>query len=327
MPKTTKPHAIITWFIIFSYYYYSMETIGIIGGTGFIGSNLATQLISLGYDVIIFTRTENKASTNKHITYAYYNTEKGICDINALRRIDGAVHLAGEGISDKKWTQQRKKEIINSRIKGTDFIVKQLRAHGKFCKTFISASSISYYGPDTPEKAVFTEEGPFYPDFLGDMCQQWEEQSFKSISFMRTTILRIGIVLGKDGGALPQFGQHMDFGIMPVLGFGNQVISWIEVSDLCRLIAFCLQNEQIAGIYNAVSPTPVTHKQLMKVIAATKGGVKTPSPAPAFLLKILLGELSVEVLKSCTVSAQKIMDAGFTFNYPEIEVAIKKHIS
>ncbi len=304
-----------------------METIGIIGGTGFIGSNLTGLLIDQGYDVVIFTRTENKVSTNKRIIYAYYNIEKGICDVNALRRIDAAVMLAGEGISDKKWTQQRKKEIINSRIKGTDFIVKQLRAHGKFCKSFISASSISYYGPDTPETTAFTEDCAPYTDFLGEMCQNWEDQSFKGISFMRTTILRIGIVLGKNGGVLPQYSQHMDFGIMPVLGFGNQVISWIEVGDLCRMILFTLRNESVAGIYNAVAPTPVTHKQLMKLIGSAKGGVKTPSPAPAFLLKILLGELSVEVLKSCTVSARKIMDEGFTFNQPDVEQAVRLNIA
>ena len=303
-----------------------METIGIIGGTGFIGTHLTAHLIAQGYDVVVFTRSENKVSTDKRLTYAYYNTEKGICDMNALRRIDGAVHLAGEGIADKKWTQQRKKEIINSRIKGTDFIVKQLRAHGRYCKTFISASSIAYYGPDAPDKPIFTEDAHPCTDFLGEMCQQWEDQSFKAISFMRTTILRIGTVLGKDGGVLPQYGQHMDFGIMPVLGYGNQVISWIEISDLCRLILFAIQNEAISGIYNAVSPHPVMHKQLMKIIAGTKGGVKIPSPAPAFLLKILLGELSFEVLKSCTVSAQKIMDAGFVFNYPDIENAIKTHL-
>ena len=304
-----------------------METIGIIGGSGFIGSSLTTLLLEQGYDVIIFTRAENKQSTDKRITYAHYNYEKGLCDVNALRRIDAVVHLAGENISDKKWTQQRKKEIINSRIRGTDFIIKQLRAYAKFCKSFVSASSIAYYGPDSPEHPVpFTEDAGGYTDFLGDMCQQWEAQSFKAISFMRTTILRIGTVLGKDGGALPQYSQHMDFGIMPVLGYGNQVISWIDVSDLARLIAYAIQTEDIAGIYNAVSPQPVMHKQLMKVIAKTKGGVKIPSPAPAFLLKILLGELSVEVLKSCHASSQKITYTGFTFNYSDIEESIRKNI-
>ncbi len=304
-----------------------METIGIIGGTGFIGSNLTGLLIDQGYDVVIFTRTENKVNTNKRITYAYYNAEKGICDVNAMRRIDAAVMLAGEGISDKKWTQQRKKEIINSRIKGTDFIIKQLRAYGKFCKSFISASSISYYGPDMPDTPPFNEDCAPSADFLGEMCQSWEDQSFKGISFMRTTILRIGIVLGKNGGVLPQYSQHMDFGIMPVLGFGNQVISWIEVTDLCRMIIFTMKNESVAGIYNAVAPTPVTHKHLMKIIASAKGGVKTPSPAPAFLLKILLGELSAEVLKSCTVSAQKIIDDGFQFQQPDVEQAVRLNIA
>ena len=300
-----------------------MKSIGITGGTGFIGVNLTNLLIEKDYDVIVFSRKAVLPASTKHISYVHWDPEKGTCDLLALKRVSAVVHLAGTGISDKRWTQQRKKEILNSRLKSTEFIVNQIKLNAPYCKTFIAASATSIYGPDQPGSAPFTEDNPPFTDFIGSMCQQWEARSLMAAGFLHTTILRFGIVLGKAGGVLPQYGQHIDFGIMPVLGYGNQVMSWIEVNDLSRMILFALENKDVYGIYNAVSPQPVQHKTLMKAIAGANGSIKRPSPAPAFMLKILLGELSAEVLKSCTVSAKKILDAGFVFNKPEIEDAMK----
>jgi uncharacterized protein (TIGR01777 family) len=212
---------------------------------------------------------------------------------------------------------------VDSRAAGTDFVIAKLIAHAPACKTFISASATGFYGPDQPGKIPFTETAPFYNDFLGDTCRQWEAASQKAAAFARTVIFRIGIVLGKEGGAFPQFARPLSFGIMPILGGGSQVVSWIEVDDLARLILYAVENEQISGTYNAVAPTPVTQKQLMQAIAHVKGGLAIPAPAPAFVLKIMLGEMSVEVLKSCTVSSQKTLVTGFKFKYPEIDGAVR----
>ncbi len=300
-----------------------MKTIGITGGTGFVGRHLTTLLINKGYNVVIFTRNAPKDRINQQLTYAHWDADKRECDINALKELQAVVHLAGAGIADKRWTEKRKKAIFDSRVTGTDFLVSQLKDYAPGCKTFIAASATGFYGPDQEEKIPFTETALPYNDFLGNTCKQWEMASQKASEFARTVILRFGIVLGKESGAFPQFAKPVSFGIMPVLGSGNQRVSWIAVNDLARLVVFALEHDRMTGVFNAVAPNPVSHRLLMSVIAKEKGGLKIPVPVPAFLLKILLGEMSAEVLKSCTVSAQKTMDTGFTFQHPDISSAVK----
>ncbi len=299
-----------------------MSTIGIIGGTGFVGSHLSQLLVNEGHSVIIFSRKPKTSNTNG-ITYAQLDYVKKLCDTNALKQLHAVVNLAGAGVADKRWTKERKEEIVSSRIDNTNYLLGQVKAHAPNCKTFVAASATGYYGPDRAENQPFHEDVQPYNDFLAETCQQWEAASLKGASFMRTTVLRFGIVLGKESGAFPQFIQPMQFGIMPILGSGKQMVSWIEVDDLARMIAFALNNPAIQGIYNAVAPQPVTNKHLMQAIAAVMGGIKIPIPAPAFALKIALGDMSIEVLKSCNVSCQKIANAGFTFQYPDISAAAK----
>jgi len=298
-----------------------MNTIGITGGTGFVGQHLTALLLQKGYKVIIFTTRRARTPAKGNVSYAHWHPNKEKCDINALKEVNAMVHLAGAGIADKRWTAARKKEITDSRIKGTGFLVTQLKTHAINCKTFIAASAIGFYGPDYG-KGPFTENDAPYNDFLGNTCRQWEESSQQASSFLRTAILRFGIVLGEESGAFPQFLKPMSLGVMPILGSGGQMMSWIAVTDLARLIVFALGNEQFSGIYNAVAPHPVSHWQLMKTIAAKKGGFKIHIHVPSFALKILLGEMSGEILKSCTVSAQKTLDAGFIYSYPDLDKAV-----
>ncbi|MBC7553690.1 MAG: TIGR01777 family protein [Taibaiella sp.] len=299
-----------------------MQTIGIIGGTGFTGSCISSLLNEKGYKVIIFTRNVARNKPNGNISYAHWNADKGTCDINALKQLDTAIHLAGAGIADKRWTPARKEEILTSRVKSTSFLIEQLRQYAPGCKTFISASAIGFYGPDG-QNTPFDETAAAYPDFLGDTCKLWEAESHKGESLMRTVILRFGIVLGKESGAFPQLAGPLSFGVMPIAGGGEQVMSWIELSDLAGLVLFAVENAGVSGTYNAVSPNPVKLKDLMRTIAKIKGGIKIPVPVPAFILKIVLGELSIEVLKSCTVSAAKIEKKGFKFRFPLINDAVK----
>jgi uncharacterized protein (TIGR01777 family) len=299
-----------------------MKTIGITGGSGFVGSHLTVLLVSKRYEVVIFSRDTAK-DPGKMVTYAHWDAERGECDVNALKKVDAVVNLAGAGIADERWSEKRKREIVNSRVKGTNFLVSQLKQYAPGCKTFVAASAMGYYGPDSEDAIPFTETSPPGEDFLGDTCRQWEGASQKASEFARTVILRFGIVLGKESGAFPKFAKPMSFGIAPVLGSGKQVMSWIEINDLARLILFALEHEEISGVYNAVSPNPVTCRELMKTIALVKGGIKIPVTIPVFLLKIALGEMSSEVLKSCTVSAQKILSTGFIFDHPGIQGAVK----
>jgi len=300
-----------------------MKIIGITGGAGFVGRYVTNLLISNGYKVLIFTRNTSGKPVRQHITYAHWDPDKGECDTHSLELVDAIVHLAGEGIADKRWSPKRKQEIVDSRVKVTHFLVEQLKMHAPDCKVFVSAAAIGYYGPDRQGLIPFTETAPSYNDFLGDTCSKWEVAANNAAALTRTVILRFGIVLGKESGAFPKFSKPVSFGIMPILGSGRQVVSWIEVSDLARLILFSLEHSEMQGIYNAVAPIPVTHRLLMKTIAREKGGIKIPIRVPAFALKILMGEMSEEILKSCTVSAQKTLSVGYTFLYPEIKDAIK----
>jgi uncharacterized protein len=300
-----------------------MKAIGIAGGSGFIGSALTSLLVNKGYEVVIFTRNKRAKSREPAISYCHWDAENEIYNGKFLKKLYAMVNLAGAGIADKRWKKKRKQEISGSRIKGTDFLIAELKAHAPLCKTFLSASAIGFYGPDMGLHTPFTETASHYDDFLGNICMQWEQSAQKGQEFARTVILRFGIVLGKESGAFAQLAKPMSFGIMPTLGSGGQAVSWIEITDLARLILFALEHEEMQGIYNAVAPCPVTHHELMKTIATGMGGIKIPVHVPSVLLKILLGEMSTEVLKSCTVSAQKIMDAGFTFNHTDITSAIK----
>jgi uncharacterized protein (TIGR01777 family) len=299
-----------------------MKTIGITGGAGFVGKRLTTLLLSLGYEVVVFTRNNTLTNTHKGLTFAHWDPNHEQCDTDALRRLDAIVHLAGAGIADKRWTKERKKEIVHSRVHGTGFLASQLSNHAPDCKTFVAASAIGYYGPDLNMNAPFNESDPPATGFICDTCVKWEAAAQKA-AHMRTVILRIGIVLGKESGAFPRLAQPLSSGIMPILGTGNQVVSWIAVDDLTRLMVAALENEELSGVYNAVAPNPVSHLQLMQAIAKAKGGLKIPVPAPSFILKLILGEMADEILKSCTVSAQKTLSTGFTFTYPEIKSAVE----
>lgn len=299
-----------------------MQTIGITGGTGFVGSYICHLLTSQGHQVIIFTRGSRK-STSAQVSYAHWDPAARECDTAALGRLDAIVHLAGANLAGARWTEKRKKEIRDSRVAATDFLVQQLKAHAPNCKTMISASATGFYGPDRPGLIPFTEDAPPYPDFLGELCKDWEAAARPAADFLRLVIIRFGIVLGRETGAFAEFVKPMSFGIMPILGPGRQIVCWIHVEDLARLVCKALQDEKMLGVYNGVAPEPVTHKTLMKTIARIKGGIKIPAPAPAFVLKLMLGEMSVEILKSTTVSAQKVLNTGFSYKFPAIDAAVK----
>lgn len=300
-----------------------MATIGITGGTGFVGRHLTHLLVDKGYNVVIFTRSVANKMPQKQVTFVHWNSDTGECDINGLKSIDTIVHLAGTGLANRRWTESRKRKIVDSRVKVTDFLVARLKEFGAGCHTFIAASAMGIYGPDRDTHGAFTEADPPYNDFLADTCVQWEASSGKAEEFARSVILRFGIVMGPDDGAFPEFAKPMSFGIVPILGSGHQMISWIEIEDLARLIVFAIEHKQISGIYNAVTPYPVSQEQLVQTIAHEKGGFKLRIPVPQFMLHAMLGEVAGELLKSCTVSGEKILTAGFNFNHPNITGAVK----
>lgn len=310
-----------------------MPTILITGGTGLIGTAVSKMLLSNGYDVIILTRSSSLKLSNysfeASVSCAQWNVEKGTIDAGAIAKADYIIHLAGANVGEKRWTEKRKKEIVESRVKSGALIVKALREMPNKVSGIISASAIGWYGDEGVNRSFFKagsykEDMPAASDFLGQTCKQWEE-SIQPVTVLgkRLIILRTGIVLSNDGGALPEFKKTLRFGVAAILGSGKQIISWIHVEDLCRMYIHALE-KNIQGVFNAVAPHPVSNKTLTTQLAKqVRGKLFVRVPVPAFVLKIVLGEMSVEVLKSSTVSSEKIQSTGFKFLYPSIEEALK----
>ncbi len=305
-----------------------METILLTGGTGMIGTHLQNFLIEKGYSVIVLVRNETKIkSSNKNISYAKWNVENEEIDKDAIAIADYIIHLAGANVAEKRWTDKRKKEIVESRTKSGALLVKSLKEIPNKIKAVISASAIGWYGADTNESKQhgFKEDAPAADDFLGNTVKLWEESIHPAEKlYKRLCIFRFGIVLSHSGGALEAFKKPLKFGTAAILGNGKQIISWIHIDDLCRLLLFAIEHENISGVYNAVAPKPVTNKQLTLTLAKQmRGKFYMPVHVPAFALKILLGELSIEVLKSATVNDEKIRKAKFDFLFADIEAALK----
>ena len=298
-----------------------METVMITGGTGLIGTALMSLLTSRGYKVIILSRKAHPAKEN--VSYAIWDLKKSYIDPNALRETDHIIHLAGAGVADKRWTKKRKEEIRNSRINSGKLIVKALSETPNKVKTVVSASGIGWYGPDKTVNRPFIESDPSAGDFLGTTCRMWED-SIKPVTDIgkRLVIFRTGIVLSNDGGAFKEFLKPLKGGVAAILGSGNQVISWIHIEDLCRLYLAAIEMPQINGIYNATAPETITNKELMLKIAKVRGRPYIPIHVPELALKIVLGEMSIEVLKSATVDGTKVRKAGFSFTYPTVEAAL-----
>ncbi len=304
-----------------------METILITGGTGLVGKALTTHLLEKGYRVIILTRNKTKASASiaasSTLSYSYWDPSLNQIDPAILQIADHIINLAGAGVADKRWSVSRKKEIRDSRVRAGHCIVHALQQLPHHIKTVVNASAIGWYGPDIENNLPFTEEAPAYHDFLGSTCKDWENSTATLDKLgIRVVTFRIGIVLTPEGGALREFIKPLNWGVATILGNGNQKISWVHLDDLVLLFAYAIQSTELKGIYNAVSPAPVTNQELILTLAKLRRRYFVPIRVPAFLLQVVMGEMSVEVLKSTTVSAQKIMDTGFRFRYPLIQSAL-----
>ncbi len=306
------------------------QTVLISGGTGMVGTALTIELVNAGYRVIILTRNPAKAKPlpgwGSKVSYAAWNVEAQTIDPNAVANAHALVHLAGAGVVAKPWTKAYQKEIRDSRINSSRLLISAIKQYGANLSTVVSASAIGWYGADGPGQPFpFTEEDPYAPGFLGETCRLWEE-SIKPVTVLRKrlVICRMGIVLSKQGGALPEFKKPLALRVAGVLGNGKQMVSWIHIADLCGIFRYAIENKSMHGVYNTLAPNPVTNKELTLTLARLMyGKAFITLPLPAFVLKIMMGERSIEVLKSATVSAGKITGAGYAFQFPGIGQALK----
>ncbi|WP_346236832.1 TIGR01777 family oxidoreductase [Niabella insulamsoli] len=302
-----------------------MSTVLITGGTGMIGSRLVEKLKEKGHSIIVLTRSGERQS-QPGIRYAQWDVEEQKIDEAAVAEADIIIHLAGANVGEKRWTAARKKAIVDSRVKSGHLLVTALQSVRHKVKAFVSASAIGWYGsdPDIPNTLPFDESFPAVNDFLGTTCYQWE-QSISPIGEMgiRLVILRTGIVLSNEGGAFREFRRPLRFGAAPVLGSGKQIVSWIHIDDLIELYIRAVEDALFSGVYNAVAPDPVSNRILMKTLSEASGKrFLVPVKVPEWALKVALGEMSVEVLKSTTVSSARAQEAGFKFSYPTIQSAV-----
>ena len=293
-----------------------MEKVLISGGSGLIGKRLSFLLQSKGYEVRILSRTQKKESD--YPTYVW-NINKGEIDEKAFDQIDHIIHLSGSGIADKRWSEKRKQDIIDSRVQSTNLLLRVVQDLQVPLKTFVSSSAIGYYGSVTSD-AVFDEDSKPASDFLGKVCSLWEEAAFQfSKEGIRTVAIRTGIVLSKNGGALAK----MKTPIVSPLGSGKQYMPWIHIDDLCEIYIKAIEDQKMTGVYNGVAPEHQTNTSFSKILAKA---IKRPFlaiGAPAFVLKMVFGEMAVILLEGSRVSSQKIESAGFTFSFPSLKNALK----
>lgn len=296
-----------------------MKNILISGGTGFVGKHITDLLIKDNYKVYILTRNTNNKTNQDNITYVEWLTPQSI-PYKELPKIDAVINLAGESINGR-WTDEKKHKILNSRLKATESLLDLTKNLSQPPAVWINASAIGYYG--TSKTEVFTEQTSKHgSDFLAEVVRAWETKASEAKSLgCRTVYTRLGLILGRDGGVLPQLSLPYRFFAGGTVGSGEQWVSWVHVGDVVSLIKDAILNTQYTGPVNVTSPHPVTMKEFGQVTGAV---MHRPHwlPAPSIAFKLLFGEMSMLILKGQQVLPEKALGAGYTFKYPHLKGAL-----
>jgi len=296
-----------------------MAHILISGGSGLVGKALCTKLRDKGHDVAILSRNKDIRASHKSF---YWDPESNEIDPEAITTSDYIIHLAGANIAEKSWTPKRKNVLLESRVRSAKLIFNEVKRQNKNLKAFISASAIGYYGLITSER-IFSEGDRPADDFLGRTCQKWEEAANQFCELgVRTTILRTGLVLDKQGGALSKMLIPVKMGLASPLGNGKQYLPWIHIDDLCEIYIKAIEDNTMKGAYNAVAPEHHTNLSFTKTLAQV---LKKPfwfPNIPTFLIKSLLGEMSMLLLTGSRISASKLLSTGYTYKFPKLDKAL-----
>jgi uncharacterized protein (TIGR01777 family) len=283
----------------------------IAGGTGFVGEPLVRNLLARGHEVAVLSRNPQRVRAGRGI--AWDARTQGAWSREAARA-DVVINLAGENIGQGRWTKARKKKLVESRLHATHAIVEALQTEPERKRTMINASAIGYYGNRGDE--VLDEQSPRGEGFLAELVEQWEGAARGADALARLVIVRIGVVLSREGGALHQMMLPFRFGVGGPIGSGTQWMSWIARADVLRFVEWAIDNGSVRGVYNATAPQPVRNRDLAKELGRA---MHRPSflPAPAFVLRLALGEMADEAL----LASQRVVPAraaadGFQFDQP-----------
>lgn len=288
----------------------------IAGGTGLIGKKLQNTLHTAGYAVVVLTRNEKLVSSP---AYRLWNPDNNFISENALADVDVIVNLCGAGIADKPWTASRKKELHDSRVKPTILLLEEARKSGQV-KHYISASGINCYPTNTQQ--VVLEKDAYGLDYLSQLVKDWETAALKFEEICPVTRLRIGAVLSENGGALSKMKPLFKWGLGAPLGTGQQPFTWIHEDDLVMAILHILDHK-LNGAYNICGET-VSNRVFSLALSKAVHRWMLPIPVPAFLMRLILGEMSEMLLNGVNTNAQKLKDTGFDFKYKDIDSALNK---
>jgi hypothetical protein len=297
----------------------------ITGATGLIGTELVTLLLQNGISVNYLTTSKNKIVNEINYNGFYWSPEKGIIDENCLMGVDSIINLAGANIA-KRWTNSYKQEIIESRLLSSSLLFKAIKNNPNQVKQIVSASGTSIY-PNSDTIVYDENSTEINNSFLGNVVVKWEESTDKFNSLgLKVCKLRTGIVLSTNGGALVEMLKTIKLGLGSSFGSGKQIQSWIHIHDIASLYYFAIQN-QLEGVFNAVSPNPVTNEQLTFAIAKVLRKPLFMPNIPKFLMKLMLGEMHELLFENRNLSSKKIIDKGFVFKYKTIDEAMKNILS
>ncbi|MFY1046517.1 TIGR01777 family oxidoreductase [Chryseobacterium sp. GP-SGM7] len=294
------------------------ETVLITGASGAIARVLSKKLNN-EYSIRFLTR--KKEADNEF----EWDLENHIIDENAFENVSHIIHLAGANISEKRWTEDRKKELISSRVDSAKLILNSLKKKNLRLKSFISASGINYYGTKTTDK-IFTENDASGNDFLSEVVLVWEKAAdeFKIENIAERIVkIRTAVVLSKTEGALEKMMTPIQFGIGSPLGSGKQYMPWIHIDDICSIYEFALKNPELEGVFNATAPQHTTNENITKLIAKVLKKPLFMPNIPTFILKLIFGELADALLEGSRASSEKIQKAGFQFKFPDLKMALE----
>jgi uncharacterized protein len=289
----------------------------ITGATGLIGSALQKPLRDGGHDLLLASR-----KPPKNDNFIQWDVSEGFAEPEKLEGVHAVIHLAGENLSGLRWTDEKKKAIRDSRILGTRNVVDTISNLKQRPQILIAASAVGFYGDRGDD--IMTETSSPGKNFLADVCREWEAESRRAEdSGIRTVLLRTGIVLSKDGGALGTMLTPFKFGLGGVVGSGKQWMSWISLDDQIAVINYALENENIRGAVNSVSPNPVTNEEFTKAMGEVLYR-PTIIPIPEFAVHLAFGEMGDALLLDSTrVIPKRLEEAGFKFKYPDLKKALQ----